>query len=291
MAGFANRAQCLDKLTTALSAIAEGRNLKDRKLQAQILRNKLVRAIEFYRNRIAAERHYASFVEPWEREQQRPDGWLCYLIRLTSNKRSISRRHGSKPLGNLKSAIENAKTARNVMQLSPVEQRAFEILKGKRLGSKKHPIERRAILLAKAVEAGGWFLVHRPGGRPTGTWLRKRKNKGDRSFGALKPLLTISDVILILAPIIETFAGCKIRLRSEAFDALYHAICAYSDLVQRNTPGRDLSISRNAVYQALRRARPELARRERIALDIARRHLLRILNLLPILRKQCARTT
>jgi hypothetical protein len=276
-----------------LCTIAKGRKLDeaDPELQAQAIKNKLVRAIEFYRNRIAAERHYASFVEPWEREQQRPDGWLCYLIRLTSNKRSISRRHGSKPLGNLKSAIENAKTARNVMQLSPVEQRAFEILKGKRLGSKKHPTERRAILLAKAVEAGGWFLVHRPGGRPTGTWLRKRKNKGDRSFGTLKPLLTISDVILILAPIIETFAGCKIRLRGEAFDALYHAVCAYSDLVQRNTPGRDLSISRNAVYQALRRARPELARRERIALDIARRHLLRILKLLPILRKQCARTT
>jgi hypothetical protein len=257
-----DHARCLRDLKIALSAIARDLGLDKAELQAQIVRNSLTRAIEFYRDRVAAARDYHNFIDPWEHENQRPAAWLCYLLRLTSNKRSIGRRRGSKSLGSLQLAAKDAATVQEVTQLTAVERCAFDILKGRRVRSKstQHPIERRAISLADAVEAE-WFSNSRPRGRPKGKWVRNSETENDGTFDALKPSLTIADVVLEVVPIIEGFAGCKITLHGQAFDALYRAVCAYSQIIDRETH-RSLQISRKSVYQALRRARRELAKRE-----------------------------
>jgi hypothetical protein len=254
--------QCLRDLKIALFAIARDRGLAKAELQAQIVRNSLTRAIESYRDKIAAARWYHNFVEPWERENQRPAALLCYLLRLTSNKRSIGRRRGLKPLGSLQAAARDAASVQDVTQLTAVERSAFDILNGKRIRSKatQHPIERRAISLAAAVEAE-WFPGSRPRGRPKGKWVRNSERGNDVTFDALRPPLTINEVVLETAPIIEKFAGCKIAAHGQTFDALYHTVCAYSQIIKRETP-RNLQITRTAVYQALRRARRELRHRE-----------------------------
>lgn len=257
-----DRARCLGDLKIALSAIARDRGLDKAELQAQIVRNSLTRAIKSCRDTIAAARWYRNFVEPWERENQRPAAWLCYLLRLTSNKRSIGRRRGSKPLGSLQAAARDAARVQDVTQLTAVERCAFDILNGKRVRSKstQHPIERRAISLAEAVETE-WFPSSRPRGRPKGKWLRNSGTENDCSFDALRPPLTIADLVLETAPIIEEFAGCKITLNAKTFDALYQTVCAHSEIIERETH-RNLQITRKAVYQALRRARRELAHRQ-----------------------------
>ena len=141
-------------LKVVLSKIAQGRNLQNPKLQAQIVINKLFRRIEDHRSTIAGARHYEHFVETCKAEiqaKENADQWLCYVIRLTNNKRTIGRRRGSAPRTTLALAIKDAATIANVSQLTPVEQRAFAILKGARRPTKstKHPIERRALQLAK----------------------------------------------------------------------------------------------------------------------------------------------
>jgi hypothetical protein len=257
----------VDDLKAVLSKIAKGRGLPDPDLQAQIVRNKLFRRIEDHRSSIAGTPHYEHFVEPLEKADQ----WVCDVIRLTINKRTIGRRRGSALRATLSSAIADAATITNVDQLTPVEQRAFAILKGARRPSKKtkHPIEKRALELAKVVEAE-WFTTPPKTGRPKGRWKRKSasyQRKGDQSFDALKPPLTVFDVVLIAVPVIENFANCKIALQSEEFEALYRVVCAYTDAICRDTPSRELGTSRKTVYQALRRARPELALRELVDLE------------------------
>jgi predicted DNA-binding protein (UPF0251 family) len=254
-------------LKAVLSKIAKGRGLRDPDLQAQIVRNKLFRRMEDHCLNIAATRHSEHFVESLEKADQ----WVCYVIRLAINKRTIGRRRGSALRATLSSAIADAATITNVNQLTPVEQRAFAILKGARRPTKKtkHPIEKRALELAKVVKAE-WFTTPPKTGRPKGRWIRKSESyqrKGDQSFDALKPRLTVFDVVLIAVPVIEDFANCKITLQSEEFEALYRVVCAYTDAIRRDTPSRELHISRKTVYQALRRARPELALRKLVDLE------------------------
>ena len=98
----------------------------------------------------------------------------------------------------------------------PVEQRAFNLLKGGGRKSDRHPIERRADQLAMAVE-DEWF-GRRHKGRPTGKWTRM-PNAEAPSFEALKPPLTVTDLVSIAVKVIEPFAG-KITRRSDAFTAL-----------------------------------------------------------------------
>jgi uncharacterized protein YggU (UPF0235/DUF167 family) len=44
-------------------------------------------------------------------------------------------------------AFQDAANIKSLEQLTPVERRAVEILKGKRQRSKKHPIEGKAVIL------------------------------------------------------------------------------------------------------------------------------------------------
>ena len=232
------REKHLSKLETVLCTIAKERNVDDPKLQAQVIRNKLVRQIDYHRSGTARNLHYGRFVESWKRENLRPDAWLCYLVRRTSLIQKIGQRRGSKSISNRASAIEEAKTVKRT-QLTPVERRAFDILKGARRKSDKHPIERQAIQLARAVE-DEWFS-RRQKGRPKGKWRRKPDAEA-RSFDALKPPLTLTDLVSIARGVIEDFAGRKIALRDVTFEALLHIVCAYSKVITRETPERNLDL-------------------------------------------------
>jgi hypothetical protein len=225
-------------LKAVLSKLAKTRGLNEPEMQAQIIRNRLVRSIEDYRSSIACMRQYDQFLEESLILTTPPDYWLYYLVRLTYNKRTIGQRRGSVS-GTRSTSINDAATIKNFDQLSPVEQRAHAILKGARPPRKntRHPIEKRAFDLAKAVKAE-WFSEAVTVGRPKGKWQRKPPGAHEQSFDAEKPPLTVLEVVLIAAPIIENFAQQKITRRSEAFEALYRFVRAHSDIIQRHTPNR-----------------------------------------------------
>jgi hypothetical protein len=250
----ANRKKHLQNLTSVLCTIAKRLNLDNPELQAKIIRNRLLGRIDDYRSNIPRQAQYGRFVEPWKREQTRPDAFLRYVVRLTDNKRTIGRRRGLKPVDNPASVIEEAASIESTTQLTPVQQRAFAILKGVRRRSRSHPIEKRAAHLAEAVE-DEWLNSPRPRGRPRGKWTRQPENTEEPSFKDLKPPLTLTQLIEIAAPVIEEFAQCRIAKADATFGALYHIICAYSDLIARNTASRDLRISRKAIQEALSRVR------------------------------------
>jgi hypothetical protein len=149
-----------------------------------------------------------------------------------------------------KEAAAQASTIKTRDQLTPVEQRSFDLLKGARRKSDKHPIERQAIRLAKAVE-DEWVSGQQEG-RPKGKWSRKPDAKD------LKPPPTLTDVVSIAREIIEDFAGRKIALRDVTFAALWHIVCAYSKVITRETQTRNLRITQKAVQEALSRVRRDL---------------------------------
>jgi hypothetical protein len=249
----------LKGLETSLCTIAKDRKLADPGSQAQAIRKELVRRIDYHRSWIARNWRYGRSIESWESENARPDASLRYLVRLTSLKRKIGQRRGSKPMGNSasarKEAAAQASTIKTKDELTPVEQRAFDLLKGARHKSDKHPIERRAIPLAKAVE-DEWFSG-RQEGRPKGKWSRKPDAKAP-SFEDLKPPLTLTDVVAIAREVIEDFAGRKVRRRNETFAALWHSVCAYSEVITRETQTRNLRVIQKAVQEALSRVRRDL---------------------------------
>jgi hypothetical protein len=247
-------------LGTSLCTIAKDLKLAKPELQARAIRKELVRRIDYRRSSIARNWRYGRFVESGEHQSNRSDVWLCYVIRYKNNKRKIGQRRGAKSMGNRASAIEKAieeasSPIKNTDQLTPVEQCAFDILKGVRRKSGKHPIERQAIQLAKAVE-DEWFSRQQKG-RPKGKWRRKPDAEA-QSFDALKPPLTLTDLVSIAREVIEDFAGRKIALRDVTFAALWHVVCAHSKVITRETPGRDLRISQKAVQEALSRVRRHL---------------------------------
>jgi hypothetical protein len=268
----------LDDLEHTLCTIAKakGPKLADSELQAQAkaARIKLARRIDYHRSSIARNWRYGRFIDSWKRENAIPDAWLCYIIRLTSLKRKIGQRRGSKSIGNWalarKDAIEQASAVKTRDQLLPVEQRAFDLRKGARRKSDKHPIERRAIQLAKAVE-NEWFS-RRQKGRSEGKWTRKpdaealsaaeaeetEEMKALRRFDALRPPLTLTDLVSIAREVIEDFAGRKIRRPNKASMALWQVVCGYSKVIAREMPGRNLNISQKAVQEALSRVRRDL---------------------------------
>jgi hypothetical protein len=240
----------LNNLEASLCTIAKDLELDDPESQARSIRKELVRRIEYHRSSIARNWRYGRFVESGEHQSKRSDAWLCYVIRYTNNRRKLGQRRGSKPMGNpdlaRKEAAAQASTIKTRDQLTPVEQRAFDILKDARRKSDEHPIERQAIQLMKAVE-DEWF--RRPQkGRPKGKWTRKPDAEAP-TFDALKPPLTLTDVVSIAVEVIEKFAG-KITRRSNAFTALCHIVCAYSEVITRDTPVRNLSIKRKYLGNA-----------------------------------------
>jgi hypothetical protein len=249
----------LNHLETSLCTIAKDLKLADPELQARAIRKELVRRIHYLRSSVACQWRYGRFVESGEHQSKRSDAWLCYVIRYTNNRRKLGHRRGYKPMGNpasaRKEAAAKASTIKTRDQLTPVEQRAFDLLKGGRHKSDKHPIEQRAIQLAKAVE-DEWFNA-RQEGRPKGKWSRKPDAEAE-SFDALKPPLTLTDLVSIAREVIEDFARRKIALRDVTFAALWHIVCAHSEVIIRKTSGRNIDISRKAVQEALSRIRRDL---------------------------------
>jgi hypothetical protein len=237
----------LDDLEDILCTIAKGRKFAKPERQAQAIRNKLVGRIDYRRSSQARWLHYGHFVD------KNSDLRLGYLIRLTNNQLKISQRRGPRSRA---AAREEAAAIKNISQLDVVERRALDILKGAHRKPRKNPIERRAIQLAAATKEK--LFARRRAGRPKGKWTRKPDTQA-RSFEDLKPQLTLTVLVSIVAPIIEEFAGKiaapiveefgdKTIRPNKAFMALRHIICAYSE-----TPPRDLTIQ-----QALSRARREL---------------------------------
>jgi hypothetical protein len=245
------RPKHLEDLKGILCTIAKGRKLAeaDATLQAQAIKNKMVRRIDYRRSSHARDLHYGHFVE------ENSDLRLCYFIRLTSSQLKRGQRRAA--------AREEAAAIKDVSQLEVVERRAFDILKGAHRKPRKNPIERQAIQLAEATKVK--LSSPRRTGRPKkGKWMRKPDVKAffadppeERRFEALKPPLTLTDLVSITAPIIEEFAG-KITQQNNAFMALWHIVCAYSEVITRKTSRRDLRISKKTVQQALSRVRCEL---------------------------------
>jgi hypothetical protein len=243
----------LKHLDAVLCTIATDRNLPDPKLQAKVIRYKLVNRIDYCRSSQARFLHYGHFID------EKGDPRLYHLIRLTTNQQKIGQRRGSKSALNRASALEEAKAIKNKSQLTVVERRAFDILKGARPRPRKNLIEVRATQLAKTVKAK-WFSPRRQAGRSKGKWTRK-PDADARSFQDLKPRLTLTNLVSIAAPVIEEFAGREIAVQDAAdatFEALWHIVRAYKTVIIRDTPRRDLPITQNAVWGALIRWRREL---------------------------------
>ena len=245
------RQKQLHELAGALCKIAKSCGLSEPDLTAKIIRNKIVRRVEGYRAHFSCEQLYDDLVDT--REGERSYDWVCHLVRITNRKQTT---RGKK-------ANEGVSTVRTADQLTPVERRAVELLRGEARKSKKNLIEERAIDLAQIVEEE-WFRKPTKRGRPKGKWQRPpRKDvslmsaQGQSTFELYKPLLTITDVIDVVAPIIEGFARQKIAPQGDAFDALYHSVCAYSSEINRPTASRNLIISPQTVRRALNRSRGE----------------------------------
>ena len=169
-------------------AQAKDRKSPDPELQAQAIRRKLVRRIDHDRSSQARWLHYGYFVD------ENSDLRFCHLIRLTNNQLKISQRRGSR---SRTAAREEAAAIKNISQLDVVERRAFDILKGARRKPRKNPIEKRAIQLADATKEK--LFAPRRAGRPKGKRTRKSDAEA-QSFEALKPRLTLTDLVSIAAP-------------------------------------------------------------------------------------------
>lgn len=225
----------LDDLEHILCTFAKGRNLDDRKLQAKVIRAKLVRRIGYRRSDYARWLHYGRFVD------ENSDLRLGFLIRLTRLKG-----HGSRSRA---AAIEEAAAIKNIDQLNGIERRAVDLLKGARPKPLKKKTEELAIRLAKATKEK--FFSPQRAGRPKGKKARSAAEAEEEmrgQFEALKPQLPLSDLVSIAAPIIEEFARCKIVRRNNTFMALWHIVCAYSETPQRE----------KTVQETLSRVRGEL---------------------------------
>jgi hypothetical protein len=94
-------------------------------------------------------------------------------------------------------------TSRNVQvgKVSPVEERAIEIVLGASKKSRKNRIEIEAIKLADAVKTD-WFAERaaRPSGRPKGSMIGTTMDKPDQ-------LSSVSEVISAVIPPIQELAG------------------------------------------------------------------------------------
>jgi hypothetical protein len=239
------------RLEAVLVKIAEGCGRRDPRLQAQIAINKLLRRIDNCRSSRVRFWRYDHFVGSRWTKRERRERWLCYLIRLTHNKRTIGRRYGL-VAGTKPSAIADATTIERLDQLTPVEQRAYKILRGDRRPKEgtTHPIEKRAIKLAEAVEAE-WFTTPPRKQRKDQSFETK-----DQSFEMLKPLLTISEVVSITAPVIEEFAQEKISAKNLGFEALDRTISLCSDVMTRKaSASRGKAVSKKSLLVALSRMR------------------------------------
>jgi hypothetical protein len=214
----------LNRLLGALRSIAKGLGLDDPKIEAERIKRRLSRDMAQHEAALVRDLRYHARIEPWRRRARPNERWARHLVRLENERRKIGRKRGTQRLNRKeanKLAIENA-AAVKPEELNPVERRAVELLMGKKQKSRKNPIEKRAIDLVESVKRVWGFQS-------------KRKSKVRAERSADWPILSITDVISIAAPIIEEFAQGPIAFRKRgsdtippSFEALYSIVCAYA---------------------------------------------------------------
>jgi hypothetical protein len=248
------RAEALQQVENYLCRIASSQSISNPELQAQIIRNRLIRRIEYRRNLILRDQDYDESIKPSRSDAARSRNWIRFLVKLVNGKRGIGRRRGNRAPSQEEIVDEAKKAAADSNLLTPTEARAVELLCGARPRSKKNIIEERALQLAELVEQE-WFPSQTFKGRPKGNWNRNTTSKHPpRTTDAI--LLTLNDIVVIALQIIEQFSNDKITRGSDSFKALLWTVRA--ECVSRTVPHRDLQLSEAAVYQAISRVRREL---------------------------------
>jgi len=157
-------------------------------------RRKILRAIQRKRSDKLNDWHYRRSANKSRDEASELDiDWASYLVRLKSNtKKGLAR----------DDAIEDA-TGTTVTDLTAIEKRAVELLRGAKRKAKKNFLENEAEELASAVEKD-WFSFHESAGRPQG----RNSQKAIRIEGLSYYVpLSMSEVIATVFPLIEEAAG------------------------------------------------------------------------------------
>jgi hypothetical protein len=197
------RARC-DDLASELTRLAELRGLADSAEAGAKWKRKILRAIERKKSDKLRNWSYETrTLIPWRQKAQVPSiGWATMLVRLKHNEQAVGKLRGTKRFDR-EAGSKNASEV-TFEQLSPVERRAVRLLCGAKRKPKKNAIETTAIALANAVRAD-WFATTRGKGRPKGTSSQKIKLV-DLQY---KVPLSIAEVVAIVKPLIEEFAGTE----------------------------------------------------------------------------------
>jgi hypothetical protein len=186
-------------LMTALRLIAKNRNLDNPDLAVKLLLRKLVSTIKHHRYEIFRDWYYDLLIEPQMAQAATPLPWICYLVRWKNNMQSVGRRRGSQPLDRAR-CIKEAASITTIDELTPVERRAVDLIMGGRPNARKSVIEKRAIRLAKIVQAE-WFPRQKQSPRQGANRLARDDFRKDQYglpiFGEGSLPLTTVDVISI----------------------------------------------------------------------------------------------
>lgn len=226
----------LAHLMTALRSIAKNHCLDNPDRAALIVKNRLIRRIQGHKVEIFANWYYDLLVEKEMHKFGKPIDWVYCLVRHATNQQTKGRLRGSNSL-TWRECMEEAAKIKTADQLTPVERRAVEIVRGARPKPRKNVIERRAIRLAASVQSE-WFPKQVPLNRtrmPTKDNFELDQN-GLPLFHADSIQLTAADIISVAGPIIQEFAKQEIRLGqpmrngryTDSFEVLFRVVCAYA---------------------------------------------------------------
>jgi hypothetical protein len=252
------------KLEGALKSVATALKLPEE--EGQKIKGRLLRALDRAWTEQMRDRNWNQSIRQWRVGAEKPsEQWACYLVRLESNRRRRGLERGKQQFTEKEArewAIKDA-TRIKFEELSLVEKRAVELLRGKRQKAKsrkaiankrlfvrlrQHP-EERAIKLAEAVQK---------------TWF-PRKTKLKTLSGDTKPRLSIVDVVSITSPILKNFAQKRIPFHvlgspdPPLFEALYCLVFIYArdgESCTKTTLNRTLRQVRRQQLEAKRARSP-----------------------------------
>jgi hypothetical protein len=217
-------------LASALARLANSHGISDPTKAGEELNRKILRAIERQKSdKLRNWSYETKTLRPWKRKAQvLPLRWATMLVRLKHREQTVGRLRGAKRF-NREAEIENASCV-TLDKLIPVEKRAVELLRGDKRKPRKNVIEERAIVLEQAVRAD-WLDNTQNRGRPKGASSHNIKTVGCR----YEVPLSIAEVISLVRPLIENFAGRRIKasvsdagdveeIKSPTFAALVAAV-------------------------------------------------------------------
>jgi hypothetical protein len=126
----------------------------------------LMRTIDQIITEKLRERRWVKMIGPWREVKHAPNQeWAVKLVRLKQREQMIGQVGGHSRMNQEMAIRDGADAACD--DLSPVEQRAVELVCGAKRKTRKNLIEERAIRLAECV-LDDWFRTARPRGRPRG---------------------------------------------------------------------------------------------------------------------------